>query len=514
MKRLLILLYSLLSLAASASAGVTAADTSKIVVAYVTSGSKIIPDPTLMTHINYAFAAVSESFDSVVIENPERLRTIVALKKQNPQLKVLLSVGGHARGRFSEMAASNKFRTAFAQNCRRIADEFNLDGIDIDWEYPTVGAGGISSSPDDIQNFSKLMRSLRKALGNNLLLTCATISNGAYYDFPSCIEYLDFVNVMAYDMGNPPKHQSALYPSGIAGWMTSSKAVDRHLKKGVPASKIVLGMPLYGRGKGKYAAWLKNHNLKIDATEKWSEESQVPYLADAGDTLVYSYDNPRSLAIKCQAVIDWNLRGAMYWQYATDNAQGEGRRTIALSLLKNKKGTIAPKRILAIVDKEAVQGDGLEALKTWLDSHALKDYYAEMTYVSDMSKVGKGELDKYNLILWLNSPADGSTASWSSEAASDFKAYIDEGHGAFIGLQTGQGIDDIAGLDAFWQNFGKTDDVSLKTEQGSRPMIWTNGKKAARNMYFQAGDIPVMFKSEGFVKAFANTIAWSLFETK
>ena len=73
-----------------------------------------------MTHINYAFGHVNESFDGVRIDNEERLKQIVDLKKQNPELKVLLSVGGWGSGRFSEMAANDEYRRAFAKDCDRV----------------------------------------------------------------------------------------------------------------------------------------------------------------------------------------------------------------------------------------------------------------------------------------------------------------------------------------------------------------------------------------------------------
>ena len=219
-----------------------------VVVAYVTSWTNEVPDPTVMTHINYAFGHVSDSFDAVRIDNPDRLRMIVGLKQQKPSLKVMLSVGGWGSGRFSEMASSEQNRKAFAKDCRRKVDEFGLDGIDIDWEYPTQSSAGISASPNDTQNFTLLMRDLRRELGKKKLLTAATVCDAKYIDFQSCIQYMDFVNVMAYDMGNPPHHHAALYPSAISSHITSSQAVEEHLKAGVPASKLVMGMPFYGRG--------------------------------------------------------------------------------------------------------------------------------------------------------------------------------------------------------------------------------------------------------------------------
>ena len=142
-----------------------AQETGRVIVAYVTSWSDVTPDPHSMTHINYAFGHVNNTFDGVRIDNPDRLRAISGLKQQNPKLKVLLSVGGWGSGRFSEMAATDSTRRAFAADCRAKVKEYGLDGIDIDWEYPTSDAAGISSSPDDTRNYTLLMRELRRALG-------------------------------------------------------------------------------------------------------------------------------------------------------------------------------------------------------------------------------------------------------------------------------------------------------------------------------------------------------------
>ena len=70
------------------------AGTGRVVVAYVTSWSDVMPDPQYMTHINYAFGHVDSTFDAVRIDNPDRLRAIAALKKGSPSLNVMLSVGG------------------------------------------------------------------------------------------------------------------------------------------------------------------------------------------------------------------------------------------------------------------------------------------------------------------------------------------------------------------------------------------------------------------------------------
>ena len=199
------------------------------------------------------------------IDNENRLRDIVALKQVKPELKVLLSIGGWGSGRFSEMAADDNNREAFAKDCRRVLDEFQLDGIDIDWEYPTSSAAKISSSPDDTKNFTLMMKAIRKAIGKKKLLTLATVANANYIDFKKINSYIDLVNVMAYDMASAPKHHSALYRSDNSGRITSHESVNAHLVAGVPLSKLVLGMPFYGRGGNKYPNF-KNYHGTIEGT--------------------------------------------------------------------------------------------------------------------------------------------------------------------------------------------------------------------------------------------------------
>lgn len=313
----------------------SAREVEQVVVAYVTSWSDIIPDPVCMTHINYAFGHVNDTFDGVRIDNPDRLKDMVALKKVNPQLNVMLSIGGWGSGRFSEMAADDALRKSFVEDCLRVVKEYGLDGIDIDWEYPTSSDADISSSPDDTRNFTKLMQDLRSVLGKSWLLTFASAASAEYVDFKSVEPYVDFVNIMAYDMATAPKHHSALYESEISGRMTSDKAVKAHMAAGVPAEKLVLGMPFYGRGGDYLPSFNDYKDIKAnpDLTEKWHEKSMVPYIADQLGVLQLGYDNPRSLRIKCEYLKEMGLKGAMYWDYDGDNAAGDLRKTVANAVL-------------------------------------------------------------------------------------------------------------------------------------------------------------------------------------
>ena len=325
----------LIALAAILMCGCHASDTEKdyVVVAYVTSWTNEIPDPFVMSHINYAFGHVNDTFDGVRIDNPDRLREIVALKKQNPELKVMLSVGGWGSGRFSEMASEDQRRLSFANDCLRVVEEFGLDGIDIDWEYPTSDMAGISASPADRENFNYLMRDLRSVLGAERLLTLASSAYAEYIDFNSCMQYLDFVNMMTYDMADAPKHHSALYESENTKGSCDG-AAKAHIEAGVPASQLVLGVPFYGRGgkvmRGRDYKDIKEENGNVIM---WDEKAQVPYLADKDGNLLLGFDNPRSLTIKCQYIKDNGLRGGMYWDYNGDNEAGDLQKVLANELL-------------------------------------------------------------------------------------------------------------------------------------------------------------------------------------
>lgn len=306
-----------------------------IIVAYVTSGSTGMPDVNTLTHINYAFGHVNETFDGVTIDNPSRLKEITALKQQYPDLKVQLSVGGWGSGRFSEMAADPAKRAAFAKHCAQVSDTFCLDGIDIDWEYPSCDWASISASPQDIDNFTLLMKDLREALGKDQLLTLATVASGKYIDFKAIDPYIDFANIMTYDMSRPPLHHAPLYPSAISN-NSCQQALEAHLAAGIPAHKLVLGMPFYGRGNDAVGNFIDYKDIiKLQGyQEAWSDESQAPYLADTAGVLVCSFDNPRSIRLKCDFIKANNLKGAMYWQYDGDDAQGSLRNTIARDLLE------------------------------------------------------------------------------------------------------------------------------------------------------------------------------------
>ena len=233
------------------------------------------------------------------------------------------------------MAADADNRLAFAADCKRVIDEFGLDGIDIDWEFPTSNMAGISSSPDDTRNYNLMMRDIRQAIGSNKLLTLAAVCSADYIDFEGVMPYIDFVNIMAYDMENPPKHNAPLYQSSkFPGWFNCDMAVKAHCAKGVPASMLELGMPFYGHGTDIYDHSTDFKNVKVPSgyTNCWDDEAKVPYVTDKNGRFVLSYDNARSIGLKCDYILENELLGAMFWDDAGDDSNDTLHKTIANKL--------------------------------------------------------------------------------------------------------------------------------------------------------------------------------------
>ena len=377
-----------------------------VIVGYAVYWENSMPDPALLTHLNYAFALINNDFETLNIQKEGRLKLMVALKKQNPDLKVLLSIGGWGAGNFSEMAANEKHRKAFARNCLNAVTKYSLDGIDIDWEYPTSSSAGISSSPEDTKNFTLLMKDLRETLGNDRLLTMASASNAKYVDFKEAIPYMNFVNVMTYDMGHPPKHNSALYRSSMSS-ESCDESVAKHFTAGVPYEKMVLGIPFYGHGDGKaFEDYVDYKDIKIDQSKYsvlWDDAAKVPYVADATGKMVLNFDDERSVGLKAEYILQKKLAGAMYWNIEADDASHTLGHAVASRLLASYVPPAPPDEPDAIlVTNEYVQ--------KYLEEVTYKGIDGETTKIIGYPGGGPGEADipPTHTVTWTADASAGS----------------------------------------------------------------------------------------------------------
>lgn len=330
----------------------------RVVVAYVTYYGKVTPDPDYFTNINYGFAELYVKdgvYEGFKLQGDEsRFQKIVDLKKQSSGLKISLSFthtvdnSDNAQGGgFSDLAKSDTYRKAFAEDCRAFCAKWGIDGIDIDWEFPGISWSGHKCDPEvDVENFTLLMKQLRETLGQRYLLTYAGYvknvqddgSGGRkYIDIAAVDPYVDYVNIMTYDISSAPQHQSALRDPDC--YWDCERAVNEYLDAGVSASKLVLGIPFYGRHSFDVAPTAIDYRdiVKLDKSDykidNWDDEACVPYVTYNG-TYFCGYDDPQSIAIKAQWALDLGMKGLMYWDYDGDDDAGTLRTAVWQETMK------------------------------------------------------------------------------------------------------------------------------------------------------------------------------------
>ncbi|MDE7462054.1 MAG: hypothetical protein K2M88_02720 [Muribaculaceae bacterium] len=285
-----------------------------------------VPEPDLYNRLIYAFGNFNESNDGIIIPTPHKLHALADLKKQNPELKVILGIGGKKYEGFSEMAGNKKKRAKFLKSLKTILDTLNLDGVDYDWEYPGTTAGGHSASPADEKNYITLLKETRKKLGKDKLISFFSSHSGYFLDLKNMHQYVDCVNLPGYDLsipkeGEKAKHQSPLYPSKKYGEWCIDKSLSRHLKAGIPREKILLGIPFYGRGISPFpptAFAYQMAKFTDGSILEWDEDAKVPYYMNPEGDLVFTFDNERSIREKCEYIRQQGLSGAFIWHYDAD----------------------------------------------------------------------------------------------------------------------------------------------------------------------------------------------------
>ena len=185
-----------------------------------------------LTHINYAFLLPTATGGLQAIDNPAKLQSLVSTAHAN-NVKVLISVGGWNDGNdsgFEGLAANGTHRNNFVTNIINFVNQYGLDGVDIDWEYPDPGASA--------NNYITLMTQLSTEMHNRgKLLTGAIVGTGGASILNSAFALVDFYNLMAYDYNNFD-HSTYSY---------ASQSINYWRGRGLPAAKIVLGVPFYGR---------------------------------------------------------------------------------------------------------------------------------------------------------------------------------------------------------------------------------------------------------------------------
>ncbi|WP_227793369.1 glycosyl hydrolase family 18 protein [Paenibacillus guangzhouensis] len=381
------------------------------IVTYYTSWSSSNPgrnyypsdvDVTQFTHINYAFSDLCwKKFSSdgkkecknadiplqnryvhdgeMIIGDPERdveqLAAFNAKKAENPNLKLLVSVGGWSWSKyFSVIAANDVTRKAFANSIVKFIRAYKLDGIDIDWEYPVEGGEDSNTrGPEDKVNFGLLVQTVREALdaagaedGKYYLQTIAAAQGDNFIvnsDLANSSAYLDFVNIMTYDFSggweklahhNAPLYFDKNHPRAATSAPRNNVAGSAASFAGsIPNYKVVVGVPFYGKGwsgcpstgNGQYqecagvspGTWEggildyqdleKNYIDKNGYTRYWNDAAKVAYVYNPDTKIWVTYNDRNTMAYTAAMLKSLDIAGVMSWE-----AHGDKTKTLSTQL--------------------------------------------------------------------------------------------------------------------------------------------------------------------------------------
>lgn len=338
-------------------------------------------DASQLTHINYAFANISEDGEILIgdewadtqylypgdtEDEPLRgnFKQLGLLKEINPDLQLLISVGGWSwSDRFSDVALTEESRAKFAKSSVEFIKQYGFDGVDLDWEYPSGGGEpGNVERPEDPDNFVLLLAELRKQLdaqgeqdGRHYLLTIAAPAGKSQYEnmnLDKIHPYLDWINIMTYDFAGGWSDVTS-FNAPLYGTVSTDTAVQAYLAAGIPSEKVVMGVPFYGRGWTGVSATNNGlgqpysglptgegsfdySTLATDYVGKyqrfWDDTAQVPWLYDPTTETMISYDDPESLTKKTDYIKEHKLGGVMFWETSQDDADNTLLTTLYTTL--------------------------------------------------------------------------------------------------------------------------------------------------------------------------------------
>lgn len=386
-------------------------------------------DVSQVTHINYAFSDLcwmKVSTNGTACQNDDiplqtgyvydgemvlgdqeydllNFESFAAIKAAHPHLKLMVSVGGWSWSKnFSNMAATEITRRAFANSVVDFLRAYGIDGLDIDWEYPVEGGESHNTHrPEDKENFTLLMQTVRDALdavgsvdGKYYLLTIASGQGDNFVvnaDLKNAVNYLDFINIMTYDYSgswemlahhNSPLYYDPEHPAATAPRNHVKGGLVGHLNGGVPNYKLTLGIPFYGKGwigcpdGGQYATctsippgtWESgifdytdvetNYLGQEGFTHHWNEAAKISYLYNSDTGMFITYNDPTTMMYTSSLVKSLDLAGVMSWEIS-----GDRNRSLTTQLVKdlpidgvvNEAALQAATQVRAVTSSSSIQ---------------------------------------------------------------------------------------------------------------------------------------------------------------
>jgi chitinase len=255
-----------------------------------------------LTHINFAFAVPAKNGGGLdALRNADKLAALVK-KAHRHNVKVFVSIGGWSIGdgggddsRFHKLAADPVERNYFVTNTMEMVRRFNLDGIDVDWEYPDIEN---RSAEDNVLLMRQLGDSLH-AINKELTAAVVHYGNQGEGTKDEIFEIVDWLNLMAYDddKGQPVPHS----PYSLA-----EKSINYWVKeRGLPPQKAVLGLPFYGKPRKENLSHYKD--LLAGGADPMKDEFDSVY-----------YNGIATIKQKTELAMKEGLAGVMIWEISQD----------------------------------------------------------------------------------------------------------------------------------------------------------------------------------------------------
>ena len=301
-----------------------------------------------LTHLCFSFTHLKGNQISLGnFRDSLGLKNCVALKKRNPHMKVIVSLGGWT-GCFncSAVFSADSSRKIFASSVKQFLDYFKADGIDLDWEYPAIpGPPGHPYSVNDRQNFTFLIQTLRDTLGKEKEISFAAGGFSRYLknsvEWDKVVPLVDRVNLMTYDLVSGydtiTGHHTPLY-SNKYQVESCDHAIKMLKAMGVPASKLLIGAAFYARiwqnipeannGFHQHGSFYRGVSYRYFTNFFAADSGYISYKDKASQASYYynpekkwfvTYDDSASIVAKTRYAIKQHLDGIMFWQLADDS---------------------------------------------------------------------------------------------------------------------------------------------------------------------------------------------------
>lgn len=354
--------------------------------------------------------------------------------------KLLISIGGWTLSdNFPGIAASSIKRQLFATSCVDLIKQYNLDGIDIDWEYP--GFIDHSGTPADKVNFTLFLQAIRTAIdayglqvNKTFLLTAAvgaSASTANNIDWVQVTPLLDYVNMMTYDFfgtySTLTSHNSPLYPPAQGDPSCIQTSVDLFSKTyNIPLSKMNVGIAFYGKSVTNTTGLYKTHSGLVDNVvfaedlgnpmyynivanqslfnKGWDSSAHCPWIIGKSNNIYVTYDDEQSIGEKAQFVCDKNAAGVIIWDMTGDYFKdGSGKITTPLvdtiykTFIKNNLGTVVQTIVLQ-------QGWNLISTNVHVSDSSIANLFASLD-VQEIKNANsfwkKGQIKEFNSLQSL-----------------------------------------------------------------------------------------------------------------